>query len=142
MVASTTIDRLSVCICVVPVQSVRLCCFRMDFVITSRSTQPCIPLGSLNRVPPLVGWGNGENVTSAGWQVTLCDPIWHVSSCSSGVLVAQTAIRFLTLPYYTCDCSYKCTEITKCELYVLVAGRLHGKCSEVRAGHRAGTTCG
>jgi len=26
------------------------------------------------------GWGKGENVTSAGWQVTLCDPIWHVSS--------------------------------------------------------------
>ena len=28
------------------------------------------------------GWGKGGNVTSAGWQVTLCDPIWHVSSCS------------------------------------------------------------
>ena len=27
-------------------------------------------------------WGKGGNVTSAGWQVTLCDPIWHVSSCS------------------------------------------------------------
>ena len=26
------------------------------------------------------GWENGENVTFAGWQVTLCDPIWHVSS--------------------------------------------------------------
>ena len=26
------------------------------------------------------GWGKGGNVTSAGWQVTLCDPIWHVSS--------------------------------------------------------------
>jgi len=26
------------------------------------------------------GWGKGWNVTSAGWQVTLCDPIWHVSS--------------------------------------------------------------
>jgi len=24
----------------------------------------------------------GIFVTSAGWQVTLCDPIWHVSSCS------------------------------------------------------------
>jgi len=24
----------------------------------------------------------GGNVTSVGWQVTLCDPIWHVSSCS------------------------------------------------------------
>ena len=29
------------------------------------------------------GWGKGRNVTSASWQVTLCDPIWHVSSCSS-----------------------------------------------------------
>ena len=29
------------------------------------------------------GWGKGGNVTSAGWQVILCDPIWHVSSRSS-----------------------------------------------------------
>jgi len=28
------------------------------------------------------GWGKGGNVTSAGWQVTLCDPTWHVSSRS------------------------------------------------------------
>ena len=28
------------------------------------------------------GWGKGGNVTSAGWQVTLCDPIWHMSSIS------------------------------------------------------------
>jgi len=61
----------------------------------TRSTQPCIPLGSLNRVPALIGWGKGGNLTSAGWQVTLCDPIWHVSSRSGVVLVAQTAIRFL-----------------------------------------------
>jgi len=63
----------------------------------ARSTQPCIPLGSRNRVPASIGWSKGVNVTSAGWQVTLCDPIWHVSSRSSAVLVAQTAIRFLTL---------------------------------------------
>jgi len=25
----------------------------------TRSTQPCIPMGSLNRVPALIGWGNG-----------------------------------------------------------------------------------
>ena len=62
----------------------------------TRSTQPCIPLGSLNRVPALIGWGKGGNVTSAGWQVVLCDPMWHVSSRSGVVLVAQTAIRFLT----------------------------------------------
>jgi len=45
----------------------------------TRLTQPCIPPGSLNRVPASDG-GKGWNVTSAGWQVTLCDPIWHVSS--------------------------------------------------------------
>jgi len=28
------------------------------------------------------GWGKGGNVTSAEWQVTLCEPIWHVSSRS------------------------------------------------------------
>ena len=71
----------------------------------TRSTQPCIPLGSLNRVPALIGWGKGGNVTSAGWQVTLCDPIWHVSSCSGAVLVAQTAIPFITLPYLS-QCFY------------------------------------
>jgi len=31
---------------------------------------------------PSFGWGKGGNVTSAGWQVILCDPIWHVSSRS------------------------------------------------------------
>jgi len=45
---------------------------------STRSTQPCIPPGSLNRVLALIGWDKGENVTSARWQVTLCDPMWHV----------------------------------------------------------------
>jgi len=26
------------------------------------------------------GWGKGGNVTSVGWLVRLCDPMWHVSS--------------------------------------------------------------
>jgi len=25
------------------------------------------------------GWGKGGNVSSVGWQVTLCDPIWRLS---------------------------------------------------------------
>jgi len=48
----------------------------------TRSTQPCITPGSLNRVSALIGWCEGGNVTSARWQVTLSDPIWHVSLCS------------------------------------------------------------
>jgi len=34
------------------------------------------------------------NVTAAGWQVTLCDPMWHVSS-RSGVATLRTAIHLL-----------------------------------------------
>ena len=61
--------------------------------VITRSTQPCIPPGSLNRVPASAG-GKGGNVTSAGWHVTLCDPIWHVSS-RSGVATLRTAIHLL-----------------------------------------------
>ena len=46
----------------------------------ARLTQPCIFPGSPNRVPALTGQGKGGNVTSAGWQVALCDNVWHVSS--------------------------------------------------------------
>jgi len=40
------------------------------------------------------GWGKGGNVTSAGWRVTLCDPVRHVSS-RSGVATLRTAIHLL-----------------------------------------------
>jgi len=47
------------------------------------------------------GWGKGGKVSSAGWQVTLCDFIWHVIS-RSGVIISITNcyIRF-TLLYFT-----------------------------------------
>ena len=40
--------------------------FAMYMYVTkpTRSTQPCIPLGSLNQVPALIGWVKGCNVTS------------------------------------------------------------------------------
>jgi len=40
------------------------------------------------------GYEGGGNVTSAGWQVTLCDPMWHVSF-RSGVATLRTAIHLL-----------------------------------------------
>jgi len=44
------------------------------------------------------GWGKGGKVTSVGWQVTLCDLIWHVIS-RSGVVISITNcyIRFTLL---------------------------------------------
>ena len=61
-----------------------------------RSTQPCIPPGSLNRVPALAGVKAGKSPR----QVTLCDLIWHVIS-RSGVVISITNcyIRF-TLLYF------------------------------------------
>jgi len=42
-------------------------------------------------------WGKGGNVTSVGWQVTLCDHIWHVSSRS----VWQVRLQTLISVYFT-----------------------------------------
>ena len=39
-------------------------------------------------------WVKGGNVASAGWQVTPCDPMWHVSS-RSNVATLRTAIHLL-----------------------------------------------
>ena len=48
------------------------------------------------------GWGKGGKVTSAEWQVTLCDLIWHVIS-RSGVVISITNcyIRFTLLLLYS-----------------------------------------
>ena len=54
--------------------------------IYNRSTQPCIQSSTS------FGWDKGGNITSAGWQVTLCDPMWHVSS-RCGVATLRTAIH-------------------------------------------------
>ena len=48
-------------------------------------------MGALNQIPALAG-GKLGNVTSAGWQVTLCDPIWHTSSHTSEAKLLLTAI--------------------------------------------------
>jgi len=47
------------------------------------------------------GWGKGGKVTAVGWQVTLCDPIWHVIS-HSGVVISITNcyIRSVCLLFY------------------------------------------
>ena len=69
--------------------------------LTTRSTcimnyilgQPCILPGSLNENQLQLGVKASCNVTSAsaGWQVTLCDPMWHVSS-SSGVATSVSEL--------------------------------------------------
>ena len=47
------------------------------------------------------GWGKGGKVTTAGWQLTLCDSIWHVISCSGVTLwwLLYPSLLFLLFRY-------------------------------------------
>ena len=47
------------------------------------------------------GWGKGGKLTSAGWQVTLCDLIWHVISRSGVVISITNCYIWFTLLYFT-----------------------------------------
>jgi len=51
------------------------------------------------------GWGKGGNFTSAGLQVTLCDPMWHLSSCSgkAGLLTEGEPVYRVYLLTYCCN---------------------------------------
>ena len=80
-----------------------------------RSTQPCVPAGSLHRVPAPAGVRRESHRSAAGWQVTLCNPIWHVISRSGEViLITNCYIRvcftFLYCLHY-CLRSYKVLKV-------------------------------
>jgi len=76
-----------------------------------RSTHPCIPLWWLSCLYP----------TSAGWQVTLCDPMWHASSRSGEALVADGYSLF-----------YVCTYLFI--IYVVVEGEVGATAAGVQVG--------
>ena len=71
------------------------------------------------------GWGKGGKVTAAGWQVTLCDPIWHVISRSSVmILITNCYIRF-TLLYFDLRKNYMSKKGKSEHLYSALHGRNH-----------------
>jgi len=53
----------------------------------------------MKALPASLGWRKGGNVTSTGWQITLCDPIWHVSSHSGETVcdLLYTSYLYLTV---------------------------------------------
>ena len=68
--------------------------FRRPFPFPARDKQMDGQRHSIYRASIVSHTQNGGNVTSAGWQVTLCDPMWHVSS-RSGVATLRTTIHLL-----------------------------------------------
>ena len=59
------------------------------------------------------GWSESGNVTSDGWQVTLCDPIWHVSS-RSGVAMLHCELLY---PYTSLDLYIMQVEVVNSNCY-------------------------
>jgi len=77
----------------------------------TRSNQPCTP--GVAKSSARFGGDKGRNVTSVGWQVTLYDPVWHVSwqtcellytcyllYCRDLLLVRNDHLCSITVHYY------------------------------------------
>jgi len=71
---------------------------RLSSDITSTQVNSALHLSAVAKSSTSFGWGKGWKVTAAGWQVTLCDPIWHV--ISHGGEGPRTAISALLYYYY------------------------------------------
>ena len=82
-----------------------------------------------NQWPGLILSSSTWNVTSAGWHVTLCDLIWHVSSCSSEACSQTVISGYFTTEFLTervilllcqlCDATaYRITHSFQCTFYV------------------------
>ena len=67
----------------------------MMMMITTTQVNSALHPSGVAKSSTSFSWGKGGKVTSAGWQVTLCDLIWHVIS-RSGVVISITNcyIRF------------------------------------------------
>jgi len=74
---------------------------KLSWDITTTQVNSALYPSGVAKLSTSFGWGKGGKVTSAVWQVTLCDLVWHVIS-RSGVVISITNcyIRF-TLLYFT-----------------------------------------
>ena len=62
---------------------------KLSWDITTTQVNSALHPSGVTKSSTSFGWGKGGKVTSAGWQVTLCDLIWHVIS-RSGVVISMT----------------------------------------------------
>jgi len=69
---------------------------KLSWDVTTTWVNSALHLFGVAKWSTSFGWGQGGKVTSAGWQVTLCDPLWHVIS-RSGVVISITNCYLLLL---------------------------------------------
>ena len=75
-----------------------------------------------------IGSGKGWNVTSAGWQVTQCDPIWHVSSIS-GVATSVSELLYPCYFYLLCFALVLACRRVVCVGVCILNTRLNTRCT-------------
>jgi len=70
------------------------------YIITTQVNLALYPSG-VTKSSTSFGWGKGGKVTPAGWQLTLCDSIWHViSDISLMISITNCYIRYSIRYYY------------------------------------------
>jgi len=65
-------------------------------IVTTTQVNSALHLSGVAKSSTSFGWGKGGKVNAAGWQITLCDPIWHVISRSGEVISMNCYTRLLT----------------------------------------------
>ena len=69
---------------------------KLSWNITTTQVNSALHSSEVAKLSTSFDWGKGQKVTAAGWQVTLCDPIWHLISYSSEViLIMNCYIQFV-----------------------------------------------
>ena len=72
---------------------------KLSWDITTTQVNSALHPSGVTKSSTSFGWGKGGKVTTAGWQVTLCDLIWHVISRSGVVISITNCYIQFTLPY-------------------------------------------
>jgi len=74
---------------------------KLSWDITTTQVNSALHPSGIAKSSTSFGWGKGGKVTSAGWQVTLCDLIRHVISRSGVVISITNCYIRLPLLYFT-----------------------------------------
>ena len=82
---------LMMCICRILIKITYLSKLSCD--VTTTWVNSAFQLSGVAKSSSSFGWGKGVKIATAGWQVTLCDPKWHVILRSSEMI--QTTLLYL-----------------------------------------------
>ena len=89
---------------------------KLSWSVTTTQVNSALHLSGVNKSSTSFGWGKGGKVAASGWQVTLCDSIWHVISRSAEVISRSAISVYFTLLYFTTSSFIHCTFVPRpCE---------------------------